>query len=90
MKQSIPNNAIPVVGDPDFMPVWAPLEARLTSSECAAYMFMGSYMLANGLMICTYKHCDTREYLNLSLDGRSWEFVTHGGLFSRGGYREVL
>ena len=56
--------------------IWGPLEKLLGPALCAQFMFMGSTKLAaRGVRIEMYKHVDTRRYLNVSEDGRTWKFV---------------
>ena len=52
-----------IVGEPN----WVPLERNLTRQECAAFMYMGR---AGDIEL--YKHRETRRYLNIRLDGRSF------------------
>ena len=59
---------------PIFKQHWKPLEHYF----CKMYMFMGSHVLKDGTIVHTYKHIDTREYINLSDDGRSWKYTGAG------------
>ena len=66
-------------------PVWTPLESYLGKKElCQDFMYMQSVKLASNVVVHTYKNCDSRVYINLSGDGRSWEY---GG---KRGYREIF
>lgn len=82
------NPRIKVVSEPMFDPVWYPLEQHLGLDRCGDYMFMASYMLADRTVVHTYKHCDTRQYINLSADGRQWAYSS-AGLYGASYYSEV-
>lgn len=64
---------------------WAPLERSLLGGRAREFMFMG-VRHADGQVIHLYKHLDTRRYLNLSIDGRAWEFEMRSG----GSYVPIL
>jgi thymidylate synthase (FAD) len=63
-------------------PNWQPLEDAIGADNCSYFMFMASHLLKNGIIVETYKHILSREYLNLSIDGRTWKYAD-------GGYFEV-
>ena len=54
-------------------PDWKPLEAKLTTAQCAGFMYMGKL---NG--VHWYKHGLTRRYLNLGDDGRAYRYLDRG------------
>lgn len=62
-------------------PHWEPLEA-LIGEGCAAYMYIAGFQQEDGKVVHAYKHVDTRNYVNLSDDGREWIYTSEG-------YREV-
>lgn len=68
----IATNVNPVVE-----PVWKPLEDKI-GLGCAYYMYIAGYQLVDGTVIQTYKHVDTRKYVNLSADGREWIYTGNG------------
>lgn len=63
--------------NPAVEPVWKPLEDKI-GLECADYMYIAGYQLEDGTVIHTYKHVDTRKYVNLSDDGREWIYTGNG------------
>ena len=63
-----------------FTPHWTPLEQLAClepSIELGHWMFMGTYKLKSGVVIYTYKHRDTRNYLNLSDDLKAWTYLAY-------------
>ena len=62
---------------PEAEPKWKPLEDKI-GPGCADYMYVAGYQLEDGTVIHTYKHVDTRKYVNLSDDGREWAYTTNG------------
>jgi len=70
---------------PQVNPQWKPLEdlaEPIRSRALNELMYMAGYTLCNGTVVHTYKHVETRQYLNLSIDGRAWKHTA-------GGYVEV-
>jgi hypothetical protein len=63
-------------------PVWEPLE-KLLGVYVGYFMWMHAVTLKDGTRVHAYKHHDTRRYLHLSDDGRT--FVYEGEDF----YREI-
>ena len=61
-----------------FKPKWAPLEKALPKDNCSNFMFMGSYEMEDGTLIHTYKHYGNRAYINLSDDGKAWQYCGDG------------
>lgn len=51
------------------------------------FMYMATYEL-NGVKIMTYKHRDTRRYLNLSEDGAVWKYV--GSIYERYNLQDAI
>jgi hypothetical protein len=49
---------------------WAPLELVLGPQLCECFMFMG-----RSGELYLYKHIDTRRYLNLDAQGRSFRYT---------------
>ncbi len=62
-------------------PNWVPLE-EMIGTKCAEYMYIAGYQLEDGTLVHTYKHIDSRKYINLSNDGREW-------LYGDDGYHEI-
>jgi hypothetical protein len=54
-------------------PVWEPLE-KLLGVYVGYFMWMHALTLKDGTRIHAYKHCDTRRYLHLSDDGRTFVY----------------
>jgi hypothetical protein len=50
--------------------IWGPLERLVGPAKCAQFMYMGT---TGGLSL--YKHVNTRRYLNISEDGRTWKYT---------------
>ncbi|ANA41809.1 hypothetical protein A2G06_16870 (plasmid) [Geobacter anodireducens] len=63
--------------DPIIEPNWVPLE-EMIGARCAEYMYIAGYQLEDGTVVHAYKQIDTRKYVNLSDDGRSWQFTGDG------------
>lgn len=58
-----------------YSPYWVPME-RLHDAgkiDIDDFMFMGTYFL-DSVTIHTYKHRDTRLYLNLSTEGYAYKY----------------
>ncbi len=62
---------------PEIEPDWKPLEDKI-GAGCSEYMYIAGYRLEDGTLIHAYKHVTTRQYVNLSDDGRSWDFTGDG------------
>lgn len=74
-----------VVGKPEMVPRWGPLERILSGPEkCGDWMFMASHRIESGEWVHTYKHGMSRKYLNISDDDRTWEFDA-----GNNGYTEI-
>ncbi len=73
---------------------WEPLETiakydlRINLGE---WMYMGSYSLdkhyciiegKGAVTVHTYKHCDTRRYLNLTDDLRCWQYNSQANMYT--------
>jgi hypothetical protein len=58
---------------------WGPLERAFPVGKRAHWMCMGGYPIACGTTVHAYKHQLTRNYINLSDDGRAWIHVGEGG-----------
>jgi hypothetical protein len=54
-------------------PVWEPLE-KLLGVYVGYFMWMYAVTLKDGTRIHAYKHYDTRQYLHLSDDGRTFVY----------------
>ena len=52
---------------------WTPLEQVLGPKLCQHFMFMG-----RSGELYLYKHIDTRRYLNLDAEGRSFRYTGSG------------
>lgn len=60
-------------------PDWRPLERFLASDElCDQFMWMCDLALDDGAILNAYKHHDTRRYLYLTDDGRTFEYLGDG------------
>ena len=58
---------------------WAPLRAKLGDDGCEPFMFMASYTPdGSGTVVHSYKHRDTRRYLNLDEDGQCYCYRAGG------------
>jgi hypothetical protein len=64
--------------EPNIGKAFAPLVALIGEHNCGAFMFMGIVQQVTGaagpLDVFMYKHRDTRKYLNVSTDGRTWRY----------------
>ena len=56
---------------------WSSLRAKLGDELCEPFMFMASYP-ASGQVVHTYKHRDTRHYLNLDETGQCYAYKQGG------------
>lgn len=57
-------------------PDWRPLERFLASDElCNQFMWMCDLALDDGAILNAYKHHDTRRYLYLTDDGRTFDYL---------------
>lgn len=61
-------------------PHWQPLLQHLGAELCAHFMFMASYPLGQGRTVHTYKHHDTRRYLNIDDRGTFYRYT--GGTYT--------
>lgn len=52
-------------------PDWAPLEVVIPEESLGDWMWMGR-IRDGDVVIEQYKHCDTRQYLNLDHTHRAW------------------
>ena len=59
-------------------PYWTPLEEALGAAGADGWMYMGAAVSNDGLVIHLYKHHITRQYINLSADGRAWRYGGDG------------
>jgi hypothetical protein len=58
-------------------PNWSPILAKLGDELCKPFTFMASYPAAKNF-IHTYKHRETRRYLNMDETGQCYAY-NHGG-----------
>ena len=63
---------------PIFEPDFGPLIAVVGEEEAKKYTHMAGYELEDGTVVHVYQNSDTREYLNLSKDGRAWRYNGSG------------
>lgn len=70
------------ITEPNFEPDWKPLEEHLGAELCEHFMFMASYLTSGGRTVHTYKHHETRRYLNIDEEG---VFYRYKG----GGYEQI-
>lgn len=61
-----------------FVPEWELLHKTLGKQNCRNFMYMAGYKLEDEAIIHTYKHSLSREYINLSNDGRAWKYTGDG------------
>lgn len=54
-------------------PNWIPLREKLGDEGCEPFMFMASYPV-DRTVVHTYKHRDTRRYLNLDEAGQCYAY----------------
>ena len=59
-------------------PDWEPLLALVGEELAEWFMWMYEIELADGSAVHAYKHIDTREYLHLAADGRTFEYTAGG------------
>lgn len=57
---------------------WEPLRKQLHPELCGVFMFMALYPTTAGVTIHTYKHRDTRRYLNIDDDGMCYRYASDG------------
>ena len=75
MKITLP---IPLIS---FGPNWSTLRAKLGDDLCGSFVFMASCW-ASGQVVHTYKHWETRRYLNMDETGQCYAY-------KQGGYAQI-
>lgn len=69
------------ISKPSFEPEWKPLVEHLGEELCGHFMFMAMYPTSGGRHVHTYKHHDTRRYLNIDEEGVFYRY--EGGGYSQ-------
>jgi hypothetical protein len=64
--------------EPIFNVCFKPLERKLSEDKLNNFMYMASYRVLGNVLIYTYKHRDTRRYLNLDDDGNCYAYTGNG------------
>lgn len=59
-------------------PNWQPLRLAGADWVLANFMAMHQIRLETGIVICAYKHRDTRRYVHLDERGRAYDYISDG------------